>query len=83
MTEPSIALLVCLALIVVLAILIYSSGRGQATALAGICDVRQNLSQTLTSTRNIELSMKKQRHVINDMHKRIYTVTKGVPKPTK
>jgi hypothetical protein len=78
MTEYSIVLLVCLAVILVLAILIYISSRSQASALAGICEVRQTLNQILANSQDIEHSLRQQRRVLYDAHKRISTVTKGV-----
>jgi hypothetical protein len=81
MTEHLLVLLVCLAVIVVLAILIYVSGRSQASALAGMCEARLALQQILANTNTIEDSLQQQRHVLNDAHKRISAVTKGVSKP--
>jgi hypothetical protein len=52
MNEHLLALLVCLAVIAVLAILIYVSGRSQASVLAGICEARQTLNQILANTHN-------------------------------
>jgi hypothetical protein len=82
MNEHLLVLLVCLGVIVVLAVLIYVTGRSQASALAGICDARQALNQILANTHNIENSLQQQRRVLNDAHKRISAVTKGVSKPT-
>ena len=78
MTEHSVVLLVCLAVIAVLAILIYVSSRTRASALAGICEVRQTLNKILTNNQDIEHSLRQQRRVLYDAHKRISTVTKGV-----
>ena len=82
MTEHSIVLLVCLAVILVLAVLTYLSGRSQVSVLTRICDLRQTLDQILANTQNIESSLLQQRHVLNDAHKRICAVTKGLQKPT-
>jgi hypothetical protein len=82
MTEHLLVLLVCLAVIVVLAILIYVSGRSQASALAGLFEARLALQQILANTNTIGDSLQQQRHVLNDAHKRISAVTKGLSKPT-
>ena len=83
MTEHSVVLLVCLAVIVVLAILIYVSSRSQLSDLARICDLRLALNQIVADTQNIERSLRQQRGVLNDTHKQICAVTKGLRKPTK
>ena len=82
MSERLLVLLVCLAVIVVLAVLIYVSGRSQASALVGVCEARLVLNQILANTHNIENSLQQQRGVLYDAHKRISAVTKGVSKPT-
>ena len=81
MTEQLPVLLVCLAIIVVLAILIYVACRGQISALSAVYEVRLGLQQILASTQKIEHSLDLQRHVLCDAHKRISAVTKGVQKP--
>ena len=50
MNEHLLVLLVCVAVIVVLAVLIYVSGRRQASTLAGICEARLALNQILANT---------------------------------
>jgi len=82
MTEPSIVLLVSLAVIALLAILIYVSGRSQASALAGICELRRSLDQILAGNREIEARLEQHRRVLYDAHKQIHAVSKGLPKPT-
>ncbi len=83
MIEPSILLLVCLAVIAVMAILIYVAGRGTASALASICEFRRTLDQILAGNRNIETTLEQHRHVLYDAHKKIHqAVTKGLEKPT-
>jgi hypothetical protein len=82
MTEHSIALLVSLAVILVLAILIYVASRGQIAAPSAVCEVRLALQQILANTQKIDNSLRDQRHVLYDAHKRICAVTKGVKKPT-
>jgi hypothetical protein len=83
MTEHLLALLVCLAVIVVLAILIDVASRGQIAALTAVCELRQTLQQVLVNTERIDRSLHEQRRVLNDAHKRIYAVTKGVEKPAR
>jgi cell division protein FtsL len=82
MNEHSLVLLVCLAVIAVLAILIYVSGRSQASALTAVCELRKALNQVLVNTEKTNSSLGDQRRILNDAHKRIYAVTKGVEKPT-
>ena len=81
MTEELPVLLVCLAIIVVLAILIYVSGRGQISALSAVYEVRLTLQQILANTQKIDHSLDQQRHILCDAHKRISAVTKGIQKP--
>ena len=52
MTESTIVLLVCLAVIALMAILIYVSSRGQSSALTAIGEVRRTLDQILAGGRN-------------------------------
>ncbi len=78
MTEHLFVLLVCLAVIVVLAALLYAAGRGYLSALTGVGELRATLSQILADTQMIELSLRQQRRVLYDAHKRISAVTKGV-----
>ena len=82
MTEHSIVLIVCLAVIALLAVLIYVSSRSQATALVGICELRRTLDQILAANRNIEGKLEQHRRVLNDAHKQIHAVSKGLEKPT-
>ena len=78
MTEHSVVLFICLAVIVVLAALLYAAGRGYLSALTGVGELRATLSQILADTQMIELSLRQQRRVLYDAHKRISAVTKGV-----
>ena len=80
MTEHSIVLLAGLAIIATLAVLIYLSSRGQESTLAVICEVHRTLDQILAGTRKIEGALEQQRHVLNDAHKRIHAVSKGLEK---
>jgi Na+-translocating ferredoxin:NAD+ oxidoreductase RnfG subunit len=78
MNEHALVLLVCLAVIVMLAILVYVSTRGQISALKNICEARLTLQQILANTAKIDQSLRDQRRVLFDAHNRISAVTKGV-----
>jgi hypothetical protein len=78
MTEHLLVLLVCLAVIVVLAALLYPAGRGYLSALSGVGELRATLSHVLADTRMIGLSLRQQRRVLYDAHTRISAVTNGV-----
>lgn len=80
MNEHSIALLVCLIVIVILATLLYAAGWGYLAALARFGELRAMLSLILASSEKTELSLRQQRKVLYDAHKRISAVTKGVEK---
>jgi hypothetical protein len=82
MTEHSVVLLVCLIVIVILATLLYAAGWGYLAALAKFGELSTMLSQILAHTHTMDQSLRQQRSVLNDAHKRISTVTKGVRKPT-
>ena len=57
MTEHLFVLLVCLAVIAVLAILIYASSCNQASALEGVYEVRLALQQILANAQEIDRSL--------------------------
>ena len=54
MIEHLLVLLVCLAVIVVLAALLYAAGHGQVSALTAVYKIRQTLQQILASTEKID-----------------------------
>ena len=83
MTESTIVLLVCLAIIALMAILIYVSSRGQSSALSAIGEVRRTLDQIVAGGRNLEHMLTQQRSVLNDAHRKIHAVTKGLEKPLR
>jgi hypothetical protein len=83
MTESTIVLLVCLAVIALMAILIYVSSRGQSSALSAIGEVRRTLDQIVAGGRNLEHMLTEQRSVLNDAHRKIHAVTKGLEKPLR
>ena len=83
MSEYTVVLLVCLAVMAVLAVLIYVASRGQISALTAVCELRQTLNQILARTEKIDRSLHDQRRVLCDAHKRISAVTKGVEKPAR
>ena len=80
MSEQTIILLACLAIIAVLAILIYVQSRSQASALTTICELRRSLDQVMVNSRNQEQTLKRHGYVLYDAHKRICTVSKGLEK---
>ncbi|HEV2323969.1 MAG TPA: hypothetical protein VGS10_08455 [Terracidiphilus sp.] len=81
MTEPIMVLLVCLAVILVLAALLYALGRNYLSALAATAEIRATAARILADTQSIDLSLRQQRRVLYDAHKRLSTVTKGSEKP--
>jgi type II secretory pathway pseudopilin PulG len=81
MNEHSLVLLTCLVVIVVLATLLYAAGWGYLAALAKVGELSAMLSQILAHTHNMDQSLRQQRRVLYDAHKRISAVTKGVRKP--
>ena len=81
MNEYSIALLVCCVVIVVLAALLYAAGRGYFAVLANVGELRATLSQVQADTQNMDQSLRQQRRVLYDAHRRLCAVTKGVEKP--
>jgi len=83
MTESTIVLLVCLAIIALMAILIYVSSRGQSSALSAIGEARRTLDQIVAGGRNLEHMLTEQRSVLNDAHRKIHAVTKGLEKPLR
>ena len=80
MTEHSLVPLVCLAAIVVLAALLYAAGRGYLTAMTNLGELRGIISQILAHAQYTDLSLRQQRRVLYDTHKRLCAVTKGVEK---
>ncbi len=83
MTEHLLVLLVCLAVIVVLAVLLYGASRSQISALTAVGELRLTQQQILAKTEKIDRELNDQRHVLYDAHKRISSVTKGVGKPAR
>ena len=83
MTESTIVLLVCLAVIALMAILIYVSSRGQSSALTAIGEVRRTLDQIVAGGRNLEHMLTEQHSILNDAHRKIHAVTKGLEKPLR
>ena len=76
MAESAIVLLVCLVVIVVLAALLYAAGRGYLAALTGVAELRATAARILADTQTIEHSLRQQRRVLYDAHRRISAVTK-------
>jgi len=78
MTEQLLVLLVCLPVIVVMAVLLYASNRDQISALMAAGEIQRTMQQVLNNTQKIDRSLDDQRRILNDAHKRISSVTKGV-----
>jgi hypothetical protein len=82
MTETFIValifLVVILAVVLLLAALLFVAGRGYISALAGVAELQATLFRVLANTNEIERSLRQQRRVLYDAHKRISAVTKGV-----
>ena len=83
MNEHSIVLIVCLAVIVVLAALLYAAGRSYISAHTDLRDIHSSLTMILAHTQNTDLELNRHRRVLYDAHKRICAVTKGVVKPSR
>ena len=47
-----------------------------------LCDMRRGLDQILAGNREIQATLEQHRRVLNDAHKQIHAVTKGLQKPT-
>jgi ABC-type phosphate transport system auxiliary subunit len=77
MNTPVIVLLVCLTIIAIT--VLYISTRYRLST----CELRRTLDQVLASIRAIETTVKRDRHVLNDAHKQISSVTKALQKPTR
>lgn len=82
MSENAIVMLVCLAVIAVMAILIYVGGRRQISALKALCEVHRRLDQILAGNRETKTTLEQHRHVLYDAHRRICAVTKSLQKRT-
>ena len=80
MIENTLVQLVYLAIVAVMAILIYAMNRGQVSALTALCDVRRTLEQLLAGNRTIEATLEQHRRVLNDARKQIHAVHKGLTK---
>jgi hypothetical protein len=66
MIENTLVPLVYLAIVAVMAILIYAMNRGQVSALTAICEVRRTLEQLLAGNRTIEATLEQHRRVLYD-----------------
>ena len=84
MTETTILLLACLAVIGLMAILIYVACRGRTSAITNVGEIRRDLDKLLAGSRRIEDTLERDRHVLYDAHKKIHqAVTKGLEKPAR
>ncbi len=78
MTEHLPVLFIYSVIILALAIYIYVVNCSRLSA----CELRRTLDQILARTKSIETDLKQQRSVLNDAHRKICAVTKGLQKPT-
>jgi hypothetical protein len=78
MNQDWFVLLVCLVVILTLAALLYAAGRGYHSALTSIGEFRSSLEQIRLDTEKIHHAIQIQKPVLNDAHKRICAVTKGL-----
>lgn len=81
MNGSTTVLLACLAVIALLAALIYVQGLRQIDASNALSEVRHCLEHVLAGNRAIQATLDKHRSVLNDAHRRIYAVTKGLKNP--
>ncbi|MGA8743602.1 MAG: hypothetical protein WB561_20590 [Terracidiphilus sp.] len=80
MTESTILLLACLAVIALMAFLIYVSNSSRSSAVATLGEIRRALDQILAGGHRVEDTLAKQRRVLNDAHKKIHAVSEGFRK---
>jgi hypothetical protein len=84
MTDTTILLMACLAVIGLMARLIYAASRGRSSTLTEVCEIRRDLDRLLAGSRSIEDTLERHRRVLYDAHKKIHeAVTKGLEKPTR
>ena len=79
MTVHSVVIFVCMAVVAVLVSLPFPTSRH----IPAVCEESKTLQQILAKMHAIERMLLEQRRVINDAHKRITAVSKGVQKPAK
>jgi hypothetical protein len=80
MNQDWLVLLVCLAVIVTLAALLYAAGRAYMAAITTIGDLRSSLDKVHREAEEIRHSIQLQRPVLYDAHRRISAVTKALQK---
>jgi hypothetical protein len=80
MNESTIFLPACLAVIALMAVLIYLSNCGRTAALKNI---HRRVDQIMAGNRRIEHDLAQHRRVLNDGHKQIHAVSKGLEKPAR
>ena len=80
MTYRSNVLLLCPAAIAAVAALLYAVTRQRpSTDLLG--DIHRYLKENVAETRALHRTLRRQRGAINDIHRYLIPVTKGVSKP--
>lgn len=81
MSDNTLTLCICMGIYALLVLLILVSARRRPLNTSAGGELRRALDQILANTRNIERALEQQRRVLNDAHKRISAVTKGLEKP--
>jgi len=79
MTDRSKVLLLCPAAIVGVAALLYAvTRRRRSTDLLG--DIHQSMRENVAETRALHRTLRRQRGAVNEIHRYLVPVTKGVSK---
>ena len=80
MTDNAVVVFICTGIFALLALLILVPTPRQLAKILPVRELRRDLDQLLASTRNIERTLEQHRRVLNDAHKQISAVTKGLEK---
>ena len=83
MNQEWLVLLVCLAVIAILAALLYAAGRAYMAAVTSIADLRSSLDKVHLEAEEIRHAIQLQKPVLYDAHRRISAVTKALAKPAR
>jgi hypothetical protein len=83
MTEQLFNLIALVTVAAGIVAIVYLDRPRSGSALNSMCEIRQTMQQILANTQQLERSLHDQRRVLNDAHKRISAVTKGVKKPAQ
>ena len=80
MSDNDVVVFVCTEIFALLALTILVPAPRQLEKILAVRKLRRELGQLLASMRNIERTLEQHRRVLNDAHKHIAAVTKGVGK---